>query len=121
MLNVSTTLIDGDGDGISDACEAQPNVRVVLEGPYDSNIGLMGDGMRALGLVPTTEPFTAPGYVHVNGGSESTTAPVLAVTGNNAIVDWVVLELRSATTPSLVLDTRCALLQRDGDVVDGMA
>jgi len=42
---------------------------------------------------------------------------VLDVTGTNAIVDWVQVELRSTVTPSLVLATRCALVQRDGDVV----
>jgi hypothetical protein len=54
----------------------------------------------------------------VNGGGESTTLSVVSVGGNNAIVDWVLIELRSATTPSLVVDTRSALLQRDGDIVD---
>jgi hypothetical protein len=38
---------------------------------------------------------------------------------NNNIVDWVFLELRSATTPgNTILQTRSALLQRDGDIVD---
>lgn len=119
VLNVSTSIIDGDGDGISDACEARPNVRALLDGPYDGNTGLMNDGIRLSGFLPLTEPYTAIGYPHVNGGGESTTAPVLSSTGgNNAIVDWVMIELRSATTPSLVVDTRSALLQRDGDVVD---
>ncbi|MBK6344269.1 MAG: hypothetical protein IPF41_17280 [Flavobacteriales bacterium] len=42
---------------------------------------------------------------------------VLAATGNNAIVDHVVVELRHATTPSVVVATRGALVQRDGDAV----
>ena len=74
--------------------------------------------MRALGLVPTTEPYTGLGYTHVGGGGETTTAPVLAVSGNDAIVDWVVLELRDVFDPSTIVATRSALLQRDGDVVD---
>jgi len=45
-----------------------------------------------------------------------TTAGVLTTTGANAIVDWVFLELRS--TPTEVVATRSALLQRDGDIVD---
>ncbi|MBK9147313.1 MAG: hypothetical protein IPM12_05755 [Flavobacteriales bacterium] len=85
--------------------------------------GLMGDQLRTAALLPLTEPYTALGFAHVGGGGEATTAAVLNGTGPNAIVDWVVVELRSATDPAQRLATRCALLQRDGDVVgtDGMA
>jgi len=70
------------------------------------------------GLVPLVEPYAALGYTHVGGGGgEVTTAPVLAATGNDAIVDWVVVELRAKNDPSIVVATRSALLQRDGDVV----
>lgn len=92
-------------------------VRVVLEGPYDPGVGLMRDDLRLQGLLPLTEPYTALGYAHVGGGGETTTNTVLSVTGTNAIVDWVVVELRDATTPSIVKATRAALLQRDGDIV----
>jgi len=111
-------------NGIDDNCDGQVDencvllaARVLLEGPYNSTTGLMNDGMRALGLVPTTEPYTGLGYTHVGGGGETTTAPVLAVSGNDAIVDWVVLELRDVFDPSTIVATRSALLQRDGDVV----
>ena len=46
------------------------------------------------------------------------TNSVLAVTGNNAIVDWVFLELRSSTDQTAIVDSRAALVQRDGDIVD---
>jgi choice-of-anchor B domain-containing protein len=93
-------------------------VKALLEGPYDANTGLMHDSLRTKGLLPLTEPYTALGYAHTGGGgNESTTSGVLAVTGANAIVDWVVLELRDATNPALVTATRSALLQRDGDIV----
>ncbi len=91
--------------------------RVFLEGPFVQATNLMKDDLRAAGLVPATEPYTALGYAHVGGGGETVAPAVLAVTGNNAIVDWVVVELRDATTPTTVLATRSALLQRDGDVV----
>jgi hypothetical protein len=42
---------------------------------------------------------------------------VLQVTGPNAIVDWVLVELRSTVAPHPVVATRSALLQRDGDIV----
>lgn len=92
--------------------------RALLEGPFNSGNTRMNDGLRTAGLIPLTEPYTALGLLLMNGGGESTTAQVLATAGVNAIVDWVVVELRSASTPTQILATRCALLQSDGDVVD---
>ena len=43
---------------------------------------------------------------------------MLTVTGSNAIVDWVRVEVRDALDATKVLASRAALLQRDGDVVD---
>lgn len=91
--------------------------KVFLGGPCDETTQRMGDGLRTAGLIPLAEPYTAMGYVHVGGGSESTTTGVLAVSGDDAIVDWVVVELRSPNAPYGVVATRSALLQRDGDVV----
>lgn len=94
------------------------SVKAFLEGAYDSGTGSMRDNLRAAGLVPAIEPYTALGYTHVSGNGGATVAPaVLAVTGNDAIVDWVLVELRDNTTPAVRLQTRCALIQRDGDVV----
>lgn len=105
---------------ITDAATADGSlaVRVFLGGAYNSDIGLMADALRAQGLVPLIEPYSGLGYVHVGGGGEETTAQVLAATGGNAIVDWVVLELRDVVTPNVRLATRACLLQRDGDVVE---
>ena len=92
-------------------------LKAMLEGPYDVNTGLMHDSLRVKGLLPLTEPYTTMGYAHIGGGNESTTAATLSVTGENAIVDWVVVELRDANNPAQVLATRSALIQRDGDIV----
>lgn len=81
------------------------NVNTALK----SNGWSMRDDLRSEDLVPLNNPY---------GGSESTTAQVLSVTGENAIVDWVEIELHSANNPAQVMDARCALLQKDGDVVD---
>jgi len=111
----TTTVLDGFDPNASP--QVLLSVRAFLEGPYNSTTTRMNTGLRDLGLVPTMEPYTGLGYTHVGGGGESTTAAVLAVTGSNAIVDWVVLELRSNADPATIITTRSALLQSDGDIV----
>ncbi len=93
-------------------------VKVLLEGPYAAGTGLMNDNLRSAGLVPLSEPYAGLGFTIVGSGGEVTTAPVLSVTGNDAIVDWVFVQLRSSANSSTVLATRSGLLQRDGDIVD---
>ncbi|HMW98130.1 MAG TPA: S8 family serine peptidase, partial [Flavobacteriales bacterium] len=100
------------------------SARVFLQGPYNSTDGLMADGLRTAGLIPNTEPFTALGFTHVNGGGgETLGAGVTSTSGADAVVDWVLLELRDAGSPAQVLATRSALVQRDGDITatDGVS
>ncbi|MFY7988346.1 MAG: hemagglutinin protein [Flavobacterium sp.] len=81
----------------------------------------MRDDLRVANVIPTLEPYTAMAntrFTHVGGGGETTTNTVLGQTGNDAIVDWVFVELRDANNPSTVVRTKSALVQRDGDVVD---
>ena len=92
-------------------------VKVWLEGAYDSGTGLMRDDLRTAGLIPTSEPFTALGFTLTGNTNTAFNAAVLATAGSNAIVDWVLLEARDAANPATVLQSRAALLQRDGDVV----
>jgi hypothetical protein len=100
------------------AAEVLLTPKVLLEGPYVAGQSLMHDSLRVRGMIPLSEPYTALGYDQLaGGGGETTTAGVLATAGNNAIVDWVRLELRSATNNGTVVATRQALVQRDGDVV----
>jgi hypothetical protein len=90
----------------------------------DSGTGIMDDYVKTLSNFPVSDPYsTTPlnsNFIHVNsGGTASTNAITLAVTGNDAIVDWVFLELRSGTSGNTtVVSTRAALLQKDGDIVD---
>lgn len=133
-----------DGDGVLDGDPCDPcdplisiacfgiqiDLKVNLFGAaYNGTSGvdnLMRDDLRAQSLVPTTEPYTglyngqgAPAFEHVGPGGGETIAPsLLNVTGNDAIIDWVFIELRSANKIDSVVATRAALLQADGDVVD---
>jgi uncharacterized repeat protein (TIGR03803 family) len=93
----------------------QLNARIFLEGPFVSGTGLMNDALRSQPNFPLSQPFTALGFASVAPGT--ITAPVLAVSGNNAIVDWILVELRDKTNSALIITALPALLQRDGDIV----
>lgn len=92
-------------------------LRTFLQGPYESSTGLMRDDLRTAGLLPTTEPYTQLGFARAGTAGESTAPGVLAVNGPDAIVDWVLLEFRSAADPAVVVATHALLLQRDGDLI----
>ncbi|HNA34504.1 MAG TPA: proprotein convertase P-domain-containing protein, partial [Flavobacteriales bacterium] len=97
----------------------QVSPKVFLEGPYSTANGLMSDAMRSAALVPNAQPYTGLGYGFTGspGAGGTLGGGVLAVTGSNAIVDWVIVELRSTATPTTVVASCAALVQRDGDVV----
>jgi hypothetical protein len=91
--------------------------RAMLDGALNLAAGLLSDSLRVKGLIPLTEPYTGLGYSHQGGGGgEATSGTALAVTGPNAVVDWVVIELRDVGDPAHVVQSRSALLQRDGDI-----
>lgn len=72
---------------------------------------------------PTSDPYrNAPyntSFVHVNNPANITINPsVLNATGNDAIVDWMFLELRSGNPGSTsVVFTKSVLIQKDGDLI----
>lgn len=95
------------------------SVKAFLQGAYDATNGLMSDNLRENELIPLQEPYTLQGYLHAGlGGEENTENTVLNVQGKAAVVDWVVLELRSPSDASEILASRSCLLLRDGRIVD---
>lgn len=116
VLDGTDYVIVADSDKARAALLA---VKMFLQGPYSAATSLMTDALRTGSLIPTTEPYTGLGFTHVlDGGSEmvSSAADFDAAGTDDDIVDWVFIELRDAT--DMVISTRSALLQRDGDVVD---
>ncbi len=99
--------------GFSEACNAQLVAKVYLQGallnPNTGEEGLMRDDLRTSSHLPTTSPYA---------DGATCDASVFNTTGNNAIVDWIELELRDATNNTVVLEAKSALLQRDGDIVE---
>ncbi|MCB0447635.1 MAG: hemagglutinin protein [Gelidibacter sp.] len=92
------------------------NPKLFLQGPLLAPVtaGLMNDNLRSANYLPTTSPYA---------DAATCNASVFNVTGNNAIVDWVWIELRDPSDNTKVISGKSALVQRDGDVVslDGLS
>src|SRR4029079_16366777 len=102
---------------------ARLNLKVFLQGAYSGTT--MTDGLRNLNVIALTQPYSAAmsaifTRVGVYDGSSSVneSVPMLAkfdLAGtNDDIVDWIYVSLQDGTTPATKLQTRAALLQRDG-------
>ncbi len=102
--------------------------KALLQGPFNEKEGLMNDNLREKGLIPVNEPYAnyqpIQGYNYFpfqhfeDGGTEKCDESIFKITGQDAIVDWVMIELRDQKEPKEVRSTRSALIQRDGDIVD---
>jgi hypothetical protein len=108
--------------------------KVFFQGPFNTGTAVMSDALRTVtvvsggttdathGVIPVTEPYTGlSGFTHSgSGGAEAITAGVFGVfnvTNNDAITDWVFVQVHDGVTGTVV-GTRAALVQRDGDVVE---
>lgn len=92
--------------------------KLLLQGPYLSSTGLMQDSLRTTGLLPMVQPYTASPFNYL--GTEQLNVDLATVTGKDALVDWVLIELRESANPKVVVASKAGLLQRDGDVVDAL-
>ncbi len=95
----------------------QLNAKSFLQGAFDNTQNLMRDDLRMQGFIPLEQPYSLLSNFQYNG-TEQTTQSVLNQSGPDAIVDWIIVELRNENNQSQILETRAALLQRDGDIVD---
>ena len=125
----SPTLPDGNTNNVPDYIEpntdAHLRLKVMLQGALFNTPtpGIMRDDLRTGNHIPLNDPYTTTGnvrFAHYGSGVGASTIPaVLSANAgsNDAIVDWVFVELRSSSNASLILETKVGLLQRDGDVV----
>ncbi len=109
--------IDDQTSFNTDCSSISVSPKVFLQGamlnPNTGEENWMRDDLRVAGLVSMASPYNPDGI----------NASVLAITGANAIVDWVLVEFRDPTDNSIVVTSRGALIQRDGDIVttDGVS
>ncbi|MFC5194905.1 hemagglutinin protein [Bizionia hallyeonensis] len=95
---------------INGTMKIKMDAKLFLQGPLLNPVsaGLMNDNLRQNAIIPTTSPYA---------DLATCNASVFSVTGANAIVDWVWVELRAANDNTKRITGKSALLQRDGDVV----
>jgi hypothetical protein len=127
---------DMDNDGIPNYLDNddRPSVSVTpsafLQGAYNPSTHLMEDDLRRLGYIPKLQPYgsllSSFGYSNSDvssippfnyPGTDTATDAMLAVTGNDAPVDWVLVELRDANDPQTRIAAKAGLLQRDGNII----
>ena len=94
------------------------DTRIVLEGAYDGDFGLMRTALNASGYVPASQPYADPLYDGTPmdyGGDEQVSGDFFA--GHADIVDWVLVELRSSPDPENLASRAVAFVRRDGQIV----
>ena len=88
------------------------SLKVFLQGAHiNPNTGeesIMRDDLRVSKVIPTTSPYS---------DGATCNSSIFTTTGNDAIVDWVWVELRDKTDHTIVLASQSGLIQRDGDIV----
>ncbi len=96
-------------------CDPVLSIKMFLEGAYDTGTGKMYDSLRTNSLIPVHQPFNVPPWNYM--GSDTVSAAVLAVSDTNAVVDWILVRYFDPIDSTQL--TIPALVQRDGDVVNG--
>lgn len=107
-------LIDIYAWNITDGGKSCPKFqpRVYLQGASlnanGGTLNLMRDDLRANNLIPTTSPYD---------GITTCDPSVFSSDDDEAIVDWVLVELRDASDATNIIHSQSCLIQRDGFIV----
>jgi hypothetical protein len=85
------------------------NTKVFLQGPYSS--GSMSTALNTSGYIPRSQPYGGAPWNY--SGTESVAGVA------SGVVDWVLVELRTGTPPTMTtIARRGAFVKSDGSVVD---
>lgn len=143
FTTLSNPIIDTDLGGVSNAQElingTNPNnaaddfqvaslqLEVLLQGAlFSTTNGLMRDDLRTGAYLPLMDPYHNSGnprFAAHGSGALTTTTPLVLVAGagtKDAIVDWIFIELRDSANAANIVETRAALVERDGDVISAI-
>lgn len=86
------------------------NLKVILEGAYDTLSNAMRTNLKDGGYLPLLQPYSQSPWFY---GKADTVAAIPA-----DVVDWVLIELRNGTSGADSIDSRAAFLKNDGSIVD---
>jgi len=104
----SVLITDQNGCTVEETIDLAPltvSLKVLLEGNLDSSF-LMKDRLRQMNLIPLGQPYAVAPFNY--NGTEMTTSAVLSMPGNEAVADWVLVQLRSSV--ATVVATQAGLL-----------
>jgi len=108
--------IDNNNNGLVDEGMNCFKVKAILGAAYNSNTNLMKDDLRIQNLIPANEPYSDMSYPFIHGGNETVTTYELNQSGSEAIVDWVIIELRSNADPSIVVSSQSGIILSNGEI-----
>lgn len=97
------------------------SAKVFLQGAYSSVLGRHKDvtdiWAQALNTAALNQPYNIPPFNY--SGTENVSAGFFKnTTATTDIIDWVLLELRDAATPTTIVASKAAFIREDGMIVD---
>lgn len=113
---------DLDGDGIPSSIDpdevpiAHVGAHVILQGAYNHETHMMDDKLRQLGVLPRKQPYNYPPFNYE--GTETLSDEVLAREGGEAVVDWILIELRKADNPTILAKQHAYVVVRNSEIID---
>ncbi|MFK7905093.1 MAG: GEVED domain-containing protein, partial [Chitinophagales bacterium] len=93
------------------ATEARLQLKVLLQGAFDTETGLMSTHLLQRNLLPLAQPFNTEPWNY-----EGTDALENGMMLPENLVDWVLVEIRDANNPSIIIEQKAALLLQDGTI-----
>ncbi len=96
--------------------------QIFLQGAYSAGLSRHKDVTASWAAVLNTNalnhPYNTAAFGNYSGTESVNTGFFVSTGGATDIIDWVLLELRDATTPSTIIARRAAFIREDGMIVD---
>ena len=122
----TTPPLQAGWDGVQVKCILQPgnissgiatlhvnplvvNAKVILLGAYNATTQLMATTLRTKAYFPLAQPYNVAPWLYA-GTETVATVPI-------NVVDWILVELRTGTAASSMVDRKVGFLKADGSIV----
>jgi len=87
------------------------SIKITLEGAYDAASGLMRTDLQDNSLLPFSHPYFRPPYLYFDELETLENLP-------NNVVDWVLVEARTAPNEGSMVERKIALVRNDGLLIN---